>query len=84
MIRVFSKEKKGKYEVIAVAGHQKDINNLRLMSYRLKGADKINLNKEDFGGPYLQFNCDAFQSPDGRYDVAAIAKCVADWQKAYG
>lgn len=84
MLRVFTKEKKGKYEIIAVADHQKDLNNLRLMSYRIKGADKLNLNKDEFGGPYLQFNCDEFLDTAGHYDLAALQKRVVEWQKQYG
>lgn len=84
MIRVFTKEKKGKYEIIAVADHQRDLNNLRLMSYRVRGADKVNLNKDEFGGPYLQFNCDEFLNTEGQYDVAAIKNRVEEWQKLYG
>jgi hypothetical protein len=83
MIRVFTKEKKGKYEIIAVADHQKDLNNLRLMSYRVKGSDKVNLNKDEFGGPYLQFHCDDFLNAEGGYDVAAIETRVREWQKFY-
>ena len=83
MIRVFTKEKKGKFEIIAVADHQKDLNNLRLMSYRLRDADKVNLNKDEFGGPYLQFSCDEFMDAEGHYDVAAIRRRVAEWQKQY-
>lgn len=83
MIRVFTKEKKGKFDIIAVADHQKDLNNLRLMSYRLRDADKVNLNKDEFGGPYLQFNCDEFMNADGQYDTAAIAKRVMEWQKQF-
>lgn len=84
MIRVFTKEKKGKYEIIAVADHQKDLNNLRLMSYRLRGADKVNLNKDEFGGPYLQFNCDEFMDANGNYDVKSLQKRVQEWQTQFG
>lgn len=84
MIRVFTKEKKGKYEIIAVANHQKDLNNLRLMSYRLRGADKVSLNKDEFGGPYLQFNCDEFMDANGHYDIKALQNRVTEWQKQYG
>lgn len=83
MIRVFTKEKKGKFEIIAVADRQNDLNNLRLMSYRLRGADKVNLNKDEFGGPYLQFNCDEFMNAEGQYNVEAIASQVAQWQKQF-
>lgn len=83
MIRVFSKEKKGSYNIIAVADHQKDLNNLRLMSYRLLGKDKVQLNKEDFGGPYIKLGCEEFLSSDGQYDGTAMGKRVEQLQKDF-
>lgn len=85
MIKVFLELTKGKYEIIAVASHQKDLNNLRLMSYRLNdGKDKVQLNKDKFGGPYLKFKCDEFKTGEDSYDVAAIRKRVDEWQAQYG
>ena len=84
MIKIFSVQNKEKYEIIAVADHQKDLNNLRLMSYRLNdGVDKVQLNKDKYGGPYLKFNCQRFQDQDGIYDVGAIEKHIAELRQLY-
>jgi hypothetical protein len=84
MIKVFSKEKKGTYNIIAVADHQKDINNLRLMSYAIyDGVDKVQLNKEEFGGPYIKLKCDDYKDEDGKYDLAAIQNKIVDLQNQY-
>lgn len=81
MIKVMSSYHKGTYEIIAVAEHQKDLNNLRLMSYRLNdGKDKVQLNKDKYGGPYLKFKCDDLMTSEGNYDVPALEKRVAEWQ----
>lgn len=84
MIRVFSVKQKGTYEIIAVASHQKDLNNLRLMSYQLNdGKDKVQLNKDKYGGPYLKFACQEFKDGDGNYDVAAIEARVRELSRMY-
>ncbi len=84
MIKVTSSYNKGTYEIIAVAEHQKDLNNLRLMSYRLNdGKDRVQLNKDKYGGPYLKFKCDDLLGSDGTYDVPALEKRVAEWQKSF-
>lgn len=83
MIRIFSVKKKDKYEIIAVADHQKDLNNLRLMSYDLYDKDKVTLIKSDYGGPYLTFKCDEFKTQQGDYDLHAINERVKEWQKMY-
>lgn len=72
MIHVRVNEHKGKFFVVAIADHQKDLNNLRLMSYALFKKDKINLNKEEWGGPYLKIDCDSYQNTDGSFNVNAI------------
>ena len=84
MIRVFYAEHKGKFEVIAVASHQRDLNNLRLMSYRLNnGSDKVQLMKAKYGGPYLKLKCDGFMDRDGRYDEQQIKLWVEKLKKDY-
>lgn len=84
MIKVTTIFNKGIYEIIAVAEHQKDLNNLRLMSYRyLEGKDRVQLNKDKFGGPYLKFKCDEFRREDGSYDVSALEKRVSQWQEQF-
>jgi len=84
MIKIFSEEKKGKFEVIAVASHQRDINNLRLMSYRFNGGkDKVQLNKAQYGGPYLKFKCDHFQDENGNYDSTSISSWVEELSDLY-
>lgn len=83
MIRVFSREQKGSTSIIAVADHQKDLNNLRLMSYRLLGKDKVQLNKEDFGGPYLKLGCERFVGADGLCDEVAMRKWIEQLQKDF-
>jgi len=84
MIKVFSVQNKDKYEIVAVASHQKDLNNLRLMSYELnKGSDKVQLNKDKYGGPYLKFKCDEFRGEDNVYDMESLKKRVDDLQQAY-
>lgn len=85
MIKVFLELTKGKYEIIALASHQKDLNNLRLMSYRLNdGKDKVQLNKDKFGGPYLKFKCDEFKKDEDTYDMSAMKAYVDDLQKQFG
>jgi hypothetical protein len=83
MIKVFSEEKKGNYKIIAVAEHQRDLNNLRLMSYRLKGADKLMLNKDKYGGQYIVLDCDEFKNEQGQYDLPALQKRVDALQRDY-
>lgn len=84
MIRVYSEKTKDKYDIIAVADHQKDLNNLRLMSYRLnEGKDRVQLNKDKYGGPYLKFKCDQFLKGDGSYDVQALDAYVKELQKSF-
>ena len=84
MIKVFSVQKKGAYEIIAVASHQKDLNNLRLMSYSINdGKDKVQLNKDKYGGPYLRFVCKEFLVEDGKYDLEAIDNRVKEIQAHY-
>lgn len=84
MIKVFSEKSKDKYEIIAVASLQKDLNNLRLMSYTLNdGKDKVQLNKDKYGGPYIKIKCDEFKNEDGTYDVQAIEARVQKLQKDY-
>lgn len=78
MLRIFPHKKKDNYEIIAVADHQKDLNNLRLMSYRLLGKDAVSLNKADFGGPYIKLKCDDFKKGDGEFDVDAISRRAQD------
>jgi len=84
MIKVFSVKTKDKYDIIAVASHQRDLNNLRLMSYRLNdGKDKVQLNKDKYGGPYLKFNCDTFLRDEGQYDLMALESYVQKLQSEY-
>lgn len=83
MIRVFPNKKKDNYEIIAVADQQKDLNNLRYMSYRLLGKDAVSLNKADFGGPYLKFKCDEFKNDDGTFNLAAIEARANEWAGLY-
>ena len=83
MIRIFSTEKKGKYDIIAVADHQKDLNNLRLLSYRLFDKDKVTLNKDEFGGPYVKIKTDDFVADDGKVDVTALNAYVKELQDQY-
>lgn len=84
MIKVFKTEKKGKFEIIAVANAQKDLNNLRLMSYRINdGADKVQLNKAQFGGPYLKIKCDEFTDEQGQTDELAIDRRVQELEEQY-
>jgi len=84
MIKVFPVQRKGTYEIIAVASHQKDLNNLRLMSYKLNdGKDKVQLNKDKYGGPYLKFPCKDFLMDDGKYDVDAIDARAKEIQERY-
>jgi len=84
MIRVLSVQHKGTYEIIAVASHQKDLNNLRLMSYRLNdGKDKVQLNKDKYGGPYIKINCNDFKNSDGNYNLAAIDSRVNELNLLY-
>lgn len=83
MIKVFFKEKKGKYEIIAVADHQKDLNNLRLMSYEINNADKVNLNKDEYGGPYLKLNCDDCKIDGDQIDVQKVNQKVKRLQEQY-
>lgn len=85
MIKIFSELSKGNYEIIAVASHQKDLNNLRLMSYELNdGKDKIQLNKDKYSGAYLKIKCETFKSEAGGYDVAAMNAFVSELQTRYG
>lgn len=84
MIRVYSEKVKDKYDIIAVADHQNDLNNLRLMSYRLNdGKDRVQLNKDKYGGPYLKFKCDQFLKSDGSYDVQALESYVKELQMTF-
>lgn len=84
MIRIYSEKSKDKYEIIAVANHQKDLNNLRLMSYRLNdGKDRVQLNKDKYGGPYLKFSCDQFKSADGQYNILAMEAYIKELQQSY-
>lgn len=83
MIRVFLNKKKDNYEIIAVADQQKDLNNLRLMSYRLLGKDAVSLNKAEFGGPYIKLKCDEFKKAEGEFDVDAISRRAADLTAQY-
>lgn len=84
MIRVFSVKNKSQYEIIAVAAHQKDLNNLRLMSYQVyNGEDKVQLNKDKYGGPYLKIRCDEFKDVSGNYDVQAIEFRVKELNERY-
>lgn len=84
MIRVFYEEIKGKFSVIALATHQRDLNNLRLMSYRLNdGVDKVQLTKAKYGGPYLRFKCEQFADRDGKYDESKIKNWVQQLKKDY-
>lgn len=83
MIRVFYKEHKGKYDIIAVADHQKDLNNLRLMSYSLFQKDKLTLNKDEFGGPYLKIAATDFQNEEGVTDVEALKTYVQELNERY-
>lgn len=83
MIRVFIEEKKGNYKIVAVAEHQKDLNNLRLMSYRLKGADKLQLNKDKYGGQYILLDTDSFKNEDGSMNVQALTEYTTRLQQDY-
>lgn len=83
MIQVFAHKKKDGYDIIAVADHQKDLNNLRLMSYQLVGKDAVFLMKAEFGGPYLKLKADAFKSPSGEYDLPAMQKYIDELGKTY-
>lgn len=83
MIQVKVKEHKGKYTVVAVADHQKDLNNLRLMSYSLFKKDKVTLNKDEWGGPYLKVDCDAYQNSDGSFNVEAIQNFAKELAQNY-
>lgn len=84
MIKVFSELRKGAYEIIAVAGHQRDINNLRLMSKRLHdNKDKVQLNKDKYGGPYVKISCDQFRDEEGHYDEDALNQYVKQLQDDY-
>lgn len=84
MIRIFCEENKGKFAVIAVASHQRDLNNLRLMSYRLNnGVDKVQLMKAKYGGPYLKLKCDQLMDGDGKHDEQKIKHWVEQLKKDY-
>jgi len=83
MISVFIEEKKGNYKIIAVAESQKDLNNLRLMSYSLRGADKLQLNKDKYGGPYIVVDTDTFKTPEGTPDITAMQVFTAKLQRDY-
>lgn len=83
MIHVRYKEHKGKYTILAVADHQKDLNNLRLMSYSLFQKDKVVLNKDEYGGPYLKIDASDYQNEDGSYDENGIRDYVAKLQDKY-
>lgn len=83
MISVFIEEKKGNYKIIAVAQGQKDLNNLRLMSYKLRGADKLQLNKDKYGGQYIVVETDAFKTAEGTFDVTAMQAFAAELQRDY-
>jgi hypothetical protein len=82
MIRIFPHTVKDKISIIAVADHQRDLNNLRFMSYRLLDADKVHLNKDEFGGPYLKFDCEEFKKGES-YDEEAIQNQIREWQSRY-
>ena len=83
MIKVFSEEKKGDVSIVAVADHQKDLNNLRLMSYALFQKDKVQLNKQDYGGPYVKFKCSDYVDVQGSYDMKKIQERVMELEKQY-
>jgi hypothetical protein len=83
MIRVLLEEKKGNYKIIAVAEHQKDLNNLRLMSYRLRGGDKLQLNKDKYGGQYIVLDADTFKNEQGAYNLPALKEYVERLQQDY-
>ena len=83
MIHVRVKDHKGKCTVIAVADHQKDLNNLRLMSYSLFKKDRVNLNKDEHGGPYLKIDCDDYQKTDGSYDEPRLSAFAKQLQNDY-
>ena len=84
MIKVYTELNKGTYEIIAVASHQRDLNNLRLMSYEVnEGKDKVQLNKDKYGGPYLKLKCDQFKQAEGGYDLPALNQYVSDLQRKY-
>jgi len=83
MIHIRVLEHKGKFSIAAIADHQKDLNNLRLLSYSLFKKDKITLNKDEFGGPYLKIDCEKYQNPDGSYDKKAIHDFAEQLTKDY-
>ena len=84
MIKVFSIEKKGEFTIVAKADHQRDLNNLRLMSYRFfSGKDKINLNKDEFGGPYLKIPCEQFKRADGSFDQVQLERYMRELEHSF-
>ncbi len=84
MIKVFLEQIKDKCEIIAVASAQTDLNNLRLMSYALNdGKDKVQLNKDKYGGQYLRITCDEYKSAEGVFDIEKIQKRVQELQEMY-
>lgn len=84
MIKVFSEEKKGDVSIVAVADHQKDLNNLRLLSYSLfDGKDKVQLNKQDYGGPYVKFKCSDYMDAQGKYDMTKIQIRIEELKRQY-
>lgn len=83
MIKVFSEEKKGDISIIAVADHQRDLNNLRLMSYSLFQKDKVQLNKQDYGGPYIKFQCTDCRDAEGHYDMKKIQEQIHELERQY-
>jgi len=84
MIKVFSEEKKGDVSIVVVADHQRDLNNLRLLSYALfQGKDKVQLNKQDYGGPYVKFKCTDYVDVQGNYDMKKIQDRIEELKRQY-
>lgn len=83
MIHVRYKELKGKYTIVAIADHQKDLNNLRLMSYSLYKKDKVVLNKDEYGGPYLKLDTSDFQNEEGHFDEEKIREFATNLENEY-